>query len=100
VGEGLFNAIEMNSHDNAFLDLFWMQQKQAFGHHPKGMRWHPMMIRFAIFLHYHSARAYEAIKSSGVLRLPNKSTLRDYSNVIRPSPGFQAHVFEVCNDIL
>jgi hypothetical protein len=61
----------------------------------KGMRWHPMMIRFAIFLQYQSSRAYTAIKESGVLRLPNKSTLRDYTNFVQPQSGFQTQAFEV-----
>jgi hypothetical protein len=95
VGQGLFSSIEKNLPDNEFLELFWKEQKKAFQCNPKGMRWHPMMIRFAIFLQYHSSRACEAIRESGVLKLPNKSTLRDYTNVITPATGFQQHVFEV-----
>ncbi|XP_056003683.1 uncharacterized protein LOC125674046 [Ostrea edulis] len=94
VGEGLYSSIENNPPEDNFLELFWKEQKKAFQSNPKGMRWHPMMIRFAIFLQYQSSRAYEAIKESGVLKLPNKSTLRDYTNVITPATGFQPHVFE------
>lgn len=50
VGEGLYSAIEENPPNDGFLDLFWKEQKKAFKSHPKDMRWHPMMIRFAIFL--------------------------------------------------
>ena len=60
-----------------------------------GMRWHPTMIRFAIYLQYQSSRAYEAIRQSGVLRLPNRSTLRDYTNFVQPQSGFQTQAFEV-----
>ena len=28
-----------------FLKLFWEEQKKASGRDPRGMRWHPMMIR-------------------------------------------------------
>lgn len=100
VGEGLYSSIENNPPEDNFLELFWKEQKKAFQSNPKGMRWHPMMIRFAIFLQYQSSRAYEAIKESGVLKLPNKSTLRDYTNVITPATGFQPHVFEVCFELV
>ena len=29
----------------SFLRLFWQQQKEALSKNPKGMRWHPLMIR-------------------------------------------------------
>ncbi|XP_056020980.1 uncharacterized protein LOC125652376 isoform X1 [Ostrea edulis] len=94
VGEGLYFSIENNPPEDNFLELIWKEQKKAFQSNPKGMRWHPMMIRFAIFLQYQSPRAYEAIRESGVLKLPNKSTLKDYTNVITPATGFQPHMFE------
>lgn len=59
------------------------------------MRWHPMMIRFAIYLRCQSPRAYESLRESGVLRLPNQATLRDYTNFIQPKSGFQAEAFQV-----
>ena len=31
--------------EGSFLRLFWDQQKEALSKHPKGMRWHPLMIR-------------------------------------------------------
>lgn len=49
-----------------------------------------MMIRFAIYLRCQSPRAYESLRESGVLRLPNQATLRDYTNFIQPKSGFQA----------
>ena len=80
---------------NELMQLFWEEQKKAFGRDPRGMRWHPTLLRFAIYIHYQSPRAYEALKSTGVLRLPNKSTLRDYTNVISPTTGFQLQALEV-----
>ena len=76
------------------LELFWKEQRKAFGTDPRGMRWHPTMIRLAIYLHFQSPRAYEAFRSTGIIRLPNKSTLRDYTNVVSPNPGFQLPAFE------
>ena len=100
--EGLSAVMEQQSaHNNELMHLFWQEQSKALSKNPKGMRWHPMLIRFAIYLQYQSPRAYQALKDSGVLRLPNKSTLRDYTNVIQPKTGFQPEVFEVqCNNYL
>ena len=99
ISEGLVKAIEDSTwgSGNELMELFWQEQKKAFSISAKGMRWHPMMIRFAIYLQFQSPRAYQALKDTGVLRLPNKSTLRDYTNVIQPKSGFQHHVFEVIN---
>ena len=53
------------------------------------MRWHPMMLRLAILIHSRSAQAYETLRATGILQLPSESTLRDYTNVFHPKPGFQ-----------
>lgn len=68
--------------------LFWQEQQKAFGIKSKGMRWHPMM------LHKQSAAAYQTLQNIGVLRLPGESTLRDYTNVYHPKPGFQKSAIE------
>uniref|UniRef100_A0A8W8MHY1 Transposable element P transposase-like RNase H domain-containing protein n=1 Tax=Magallana gigas TaxID=29159 RepID=A0A8W8MHY1_MAGGI len=94
VGEGLFATLQSCKSGNALMDLFWEEQKKAFTTSPKGMRWHPMMIRFAIYLRCQSPRAYESLRESGVLRLPNQATLRDYTNFIQPKSGFQAEAFQ------
>lgn len=95
--EGLSSVLNQDQHfaNNELLQLFWSEQKKALSRSPKGMRWHPMMIRFAIYLHYQSPRCYEALRDTGVLHLPNKSTLRDYTNVVQPKSGFQPEVFQV-----
>ena len=85
--------METTNIEDPFMKLFWEEQQKAASVDPRGMRWHPMMIRFAIYLHYQSHRAYEALR--GVLHLPNKSTLRDYTNVFRPHEGYQEVVFQV-----
>ena len=38
------HVMEMYPKDS-FLRLFWQQQKEALSKNPKGMRWHPLMIR-------------------------------------------------------
>ena len=61
--------------------LFWEQQVH---HHrlsnKKQMRWHPLMIRFALNLKYSSTAAYRAVQRSGFIALPSERTLRDYTH--------------------
>ena len=47
------NVMERYPKDS-FLYLFWQQQKEALTKNPKGMRWHPMMIRSCINLARHT----------------------------------------------
>lgn len=45
-------------------------------------------------MHSKSGQAYEALRETGVLHLPNRSTLRDYTNYFAPGEGFQCHVLQ------
>lgn len=97
VDSTLANDIECIMDENKdkvtpFMKLFWEQQRVALD---KGsMRYHPMIIRFCLSLVSKSPAAYEEIRSSGVLQLPSRRTLRDYRNAIRPSPGFNHEVIK------
>lgn len=80
--------------EKSLIKLFWEEQVKAFGRKNGGMRWHPMMVRFAILLHSQSPSAYRCLREVGVLKLPGESTLRDYTNVVHPEAGFQIAVFD------
>lgn len=56
------------------------------------MRWHPLMLRWCLYIRYRSSGAYEAIRKSGVLKLPSQRTLRDYTHHTEANPGFSAKV--------
>ena len=74
-------------------ELFWKQQLEAATRKDqRGMRWHPLMIRWCLYIHYRSSGAYEALRQSGVLKLPIQRTLRDYSHHTEAAPGFSAEV--------
>lgn len=88
---GIMGGCKME--DSSFISLFWSEQQKAFQRKSCGMRWHPMMIRFAILLHSQSPASYRALREIGVLKLPAESTLRDYSNVVHPKAGYQIEVF-------
>ncbi len=36
----------------SFQELFWKQQKEAAGRDKRGMRWHPAMIKWCLFLRH------------------------------------------------
>ena len=78
---------------DSFTALFSEEQKKSFSRRSGGMRWHPMMVRFAILLHSQSPSTYRTLREVGVLKLPAESTLRDYTNVLHPKSGFQMEVF-------
>lgn len=90
----LTDIISDSKKTTPFIDLFWQQQKKLFQCSPKGGRYHPMIIRFALSLHSKSSSAYEELRNSEILRLPSSRTLRDYKNYIRPKPGFRRDIIE------
>lgn len=78
--------------EDSFQSIFWLQQLKAFLLEKKTqMRWHPLIIRWALYLHYKSSGAYEALRKSGIIFLPTTRTLQDYQHISRCSQiGFSA----------
>lgn len=56
------------------------------------MRWHPLMIKWCLYLRHLSGRAYETLRDSGCIALPSQRTLRDYTYYVRSCTGFSAQV--------
>ena len=74
---------------NTFASLFWDQQLEAASRNgPKGMKWHPLMIKWCTYLRHQSGRAYELLRDSGCIALPTQRTLRDYSHHADATSGF------------
>ena len=85
------NIIASQHPSGSFARLFWDQQlKAAHKKDSRGMRWHPLMIKWAIYLHYRSSGAYETLRSSGVIALPSQRSLRDYTHAFQEKCGFSA----------
>ena len=78
--------------ENSFERLFWDQQREASSRSTKGMHWHLDIIKWCLYLHYQSSKAYETVRSSGVIKLPSQHTLRDYSHCVSSEPGFSTDV--------
>ena len=81
-----------------FMKQFWQEQKKMLSVSTKGVRYHPMMIRFFLSIHNKSSSTYKEFrdalgrKNGGILTLPCKKSLRDYNNWIRPKCGFNDDV--------
>ena len=56
------------------------------------MKWHPLMIKWCIYLRYKSSGAYEMLRESGCIKLPSQRTLRDYTHVFKSVSGFSVDV--------
>ena len=79
--------------DGSFQRLFWDQQLEYLKlSDSRNIRWHPMMIKWCLSLKFASSSAYEALRSSGVVRLPSSRTLRDYTHFIKAHSGFSNSV--------
>ena len=76
----------------SFRHLFWQQQKEAATRDKRGMRWHPAMIKWCLYLRHQSSKAYNTLRESGCLHLPSQRTLRDYSHCFKSHSGFSAAV--------
>ena len=75
--------------ENSFQRIFWEEQKKASGLKDKRpMRWHPMFIRWCLYLRHVSSRAYDVLRRSGYIVLPSQRTLRDYTHYASAKIGF------------
>ena len=83
------SAVAAKYPPDSFPRIFWEQQlKMATTQDSRGRRWHPVMIKWALYLQHQSSSSYETLRSSSCLSLP----LRDYSHCIKASAGFSDDV--------
>lgn len=54
-----------------------------------GMKWHPVMLRLAIYLYCSSPATYNVLLDSGMVKLPSSRTLFDYTHVTSNVEGIQ-----------
>ena len=86
---------------NSFHRIFWNQHSQAAScKNARGVRWHPAMIRWCLYLRHLSGKAYETLRGTGVLQLPSQRMLRDYTHYIPSTTGFSSKVDKVLQDTL
>ena len=74
--------------------IFWEQQlKYNSLKDKRQMRWHPLVIRFALNLRYLSGTAYQAVRQFGI-KLPSERTLYDYTHWTNSHSGIQYEFVE------
>jgi len=79
--------------EGSFERLFWEEQEKAMSlKDSKSMRWHPVFIKWCLYLRHLSGRSYELLRQSGCIHLPSQRTLRDYTHYFEAKVGFSAEV--------
>ena len=86
--------VHSNYEEGTFQRLFWEQQNMANSlGSSKSMRWHPLMIKWCLYLrHLSGNKAYELLRDSACIKLPSQRTLRDYTHYIKSQVGFLSDV--------
>ena len=91
----------MKNHVNTFdentpMGLLWQQQYELSQKSPKGMRWHPLIIRWCLSIYQSSPAAYRHIasKCDNFLVLPHINTLKKYINFTDPMIGFNPDIIK------
>ena len=89
------NLDKQNIHP--FMKRFWQEQQKYLSSSKTGIRYHPMIIRYALNLAAKSPSAYEEIRydenqGTGILILPSQRRLRDYKIYIKPERGFNKNI--------
>lgn len=78
-----------------FREIFWSQQmKAATTSDSRQMKWHPLMIRWALYLRHQSNKCYETLRESKCIVLPSQRTLRDYTHYLHNQAGVSREVTE------
>ncbi|XP_070177865.1 uncharacterized protein [Littorina saxatilis] len=74
--------------ENSLPKVLWEQQLKCAQGKSTGIRWHPMIIKWCLYIHNVSSKAYDAMRETGFLVLPSSRTLFDYSNYLPNTNGF------------
>ena len=88
------NEDVMKTHPpNSFHHIFWEQHHNSIKQKDaRQIRWHPAMIKWCLSLKLLSSSCYNALRSSGVIKLPSDRTLRDYTNWTKLTTGLSTSV--------
>ena len=91
--------IHSSHEEGTFQRLFWDQQRTASSlRNGKSMRWHPLLIKWCLYLRHLSGKAYDLLRDSGCIHLPSQRTLRDYTHYIKSQVGFSNEVHQAVVD--
>ena len=80
--------------------LFWEQQRKASSlQDSRSMKWHPLVIKWCLYLRHLFSKGYETLQQSGCIKLPSQSTLRDYTHYTEATVGFSGEVDQHLVDV-
>ena len=79
--------------EGSFQRIFWEEQQKAMAFRDsRSMKWHPLFVRWCLYLRHLSGKSYEMLRKSGCIRLPSQRTLREYTHYISTRIGFSAEI--------
>ena len=81
------DSISKQYEEDSFQMIFWKQQRQAL-QAESGVQWHPLIIKWRLYLHHRGSGAYKVLRNSKLLCLPSERTLRDYTHFNSTETGF------------
>lgn len=85
--------------EGSFQRVFWDQQKKAASlNNSRSMKWHPLFIKWCLYLRHTSGKGYELLRKTGCIHLPSQRTLRDYTHYTSTAIGFSAEVDKQLRD--
>ena len=95
----IFSEHSKKHNISPFMKLFWEEQQKYLSTSKKGIRYHPMVIKYCLNLASKSPSVYEELRhnekdGTGVLILPSQRRLRDYKNYIKPERGFNPKIIK------
>ncbi|CAG2224812.1 unnamed protein product [Mytilus edulis] len=71
------------------------KQKSTIWLTKRGMRWHPMLIKWCIYLKSKSTSTYDSLRHSGFIKLPSERLLYNYTHVIKQGVGFKPELIDM-----
>ena len=66
----------------------------------KGRWWHPLVIKWCLYIKHLSSKAYDTIRSSGIIYLPSTRTVQYYKHLDNTKIGFSIKADRQLCDIL
>ena len=86
--------------EGSFQRLFWDQQQTALSFKDsRSMKWHPLVIKWCLYLRHLSGKGYELLRKSGCMRLPSQRTLCDYTHYTATTIGLSAETDQDLFDV-
>jgi len=99
MSESLYDILSEAKNLSEVQKMFLQEQLKCSGKSdPRAHRWHPSMIRLALYVRMQSPSADDALRDSGVIKLPCKRTLFDYSHAFEPQAGVSDGMMKIAKD--